>query len=148
MIRFVVFLILNFGALGLGAFLMGSNPGENEWYQTLNKAPWTPQGWVFGAAWTFIMVSYSVFLTVSYKSNEKFVFLILFVAQWILNILWNSLFFKYHHTLIAFFELSFLFVVLLYYLLLVRGYRLIFLLPYLLWLIVAISLNGYVVLKN
>lgn len=148
MIRFVVFLILNFGALGLGAFFMGSNPGENEWYQTLNKAPWTPQGWVFGAAWTFIMVSYSVFLTVSYKSNEKFVFLILFVAQLILNILWNPLFFKYHHTLIAFFELSFLFVVLLYYLLLVRGYRLVFLLPYLLWLIVAISLNGYVVLKN
>jgi tryptophan-rich sensory protein len=148
MIRFIVFLILNFGALGLGAFLMGSNPGENQWYQELNKAPWTPPGWVFGAAWTLIMVSYSVFLAVSYKSKEKLVFLILFAAQWLLNVFWNPLFFKYHLTLIAFLEISLLFGVLLNYLLLVRGYRIIFLLPYVIWLVIAISLNGYVILKN
>jgi benzodiazapine receptor len=148
MIRFVVFLILNFGALGLGAFLMGSNPGENEWYQALNKAPWTPPGWVFGAAWTFIMVSYAVFLTISFKSNDKFVFLLLFVAQWFLNILWNPLFFKYHLTFMSFIEISILFGVLLINLFIVKGYRLVFLMPYLLWLLIAISLNGYVLLKN
>lgn len=47
---FGLFFIINFGALGLGALLMDSSPIENEWYVQLNKAPWTPPGWVFGAA--------------------------------------------------------------------------------------------------
>jgi hypothetical protein len=48
MLRLILFLIINFGALGIGGLLLG-NPATNEWYQSLNKAPWTPPGWVFGA---------------------------------------------------------------------------------------------------
>ena len=45
----IIFLIINFGALGLGVLLMQNGP-ETDWYLQLNKAPWTPPGWVFGAA--------------------------------------------------------------------------------------------------
>ena len=54
----LTFLGLNFGGLALGARFTG--PGVNsEWYQTLARAPWTPDGWVFGTAWTLIMVTFS-----------------------------------------------------------------------------------------
>ena len=46
----ILFLVLNFGALGIGTILMDNGP-QSLWY-TFNQAPWTPMGWVFGAAWT------------------------------------------------------------------------------------------------
>lgn len=39
--KIVLFLILNFAALGIGGFLMGEGPMSN-WYQSINQAPWTP----------------------------------------------------------------------------------------------------------
>ena len=57
----IIFLIINFAALGIGSFLMGEGP-SGEYYQSTNKAPWTPPGWVFGAAWTLIMVCFSVYM--------------------------------------------------------------------------------------
>ena len=53
--RLFVFLLINFGALALGG-LFTSDGVISDWYEQLNKAPWTPPGWVFGAAWTTIMV--------------------------------------------------------------------------------------------
>ena len=44
----IVFLIINFGALAMGGWLMNNGP-QTDWYLALNKAPWTPPGWVFGA---------------------------------------------------------------------------------------------------
>jgi len=64
----VLFLLINFSALGIGTWLMNSGPTSN-WYLTLNKAPWTPPGWVFGVAWTTIMVCFSIYL--SYLMNAK-----------------------------------------------------------------------------
>ena len=52
-----LFLLLNFGALAIGSYFMNNGPQSN-WYLTLNKAPWTPPGWVFGVAWTTIMICF------------------------------------------------------------------------------------------
>ncbi|NDH69532.1 MAG: tryptophan-rich sensory protein, partial [Gammaproteobacteria bacterium] len=46
--RLLLFFVLNFGALYVGALLMNGSPATNEWYQQLDKAPWTPPGWFFG----------------------------------------------------------------------------------------------------
>ena len=54
---FLIFLIINFAALGLGSWIMGAG-AQSEWYSSLNQAPWTPPGWVFGAAWTIIMICF------------------------------------------------------------------------------------------
>ena len=61
----ILFLVLNFGALAIGGVLMGSSPIENSWYQGLNQAPWTPPGFVFGIAWTIIMLCFSIYLASS-----------------------------------------------------------------------------------
>jgi tryptophan-rich sensory protein len=63
----ILFLVLNFAALGIGSFLMGSSPVENSWYQSLNLAPWTPPGWVFGAAWTTIMTLFSIYMMLVFR---------------------------------------------------------------------------------
>ena len=47
--RIIIFLVLNFGALGIGGLFTGKGV-PSEWYNELNKAPWSPPGWVFGFA--------------------------------------------------------------------------------------------------
>lgn len=64
----ILFLLVNFGGLGFGSWLMNNGP-MTSWYQNLNKAPWTPPGWVFGAAWTTIMVCFSVYLVFLFTKN-------------------------------------------------------------------------------
>jgi benzodiazapine receptor len=152
--RIALFLILNFGALYVGALFMGGSPAENEWYKALNKAPWTPPGWVFGFAWTTIMILYSIYLSRVFKSlpKEKFKLAVgLFIIQWILNVSWNPIFFVHHALVLGCVFIFFLIVVLLVFHvkhLKHRRIELVLILPYLLWLCVAFSLNLYVFIRN
>ncbi len=143
---FGLFLILNFGVLALGSLLMGSSPIENEWYVHLNKAPWTPPGWVFGAAWTTIMLLFTIYLTLQQKeklTNKRFIFL--FTLQFLTNVLWNPIFFYFHWMFLGMVVIFLLFVslVLMLYYFKLSSWKSVFLLPYLLWLTVAFSLNAY-----
>lgn len=148
--RFALFFILNFTALGLGGILMGSGPAS-EWYKNLNQAPWTPPGWAFGAAWTTIMIAFSIYMAVALKQERKNKTWGLYFIQWILNVGWNPVFFKYHYTLAALFMIIFLTM-------LIASITIkffsdlnwisIFILPYLIWLIIACSLNAYIVFHN
>ncbi|UTD16119.1 TspO/MBR family protein [Tenacibaculum mesophilum] len=151
-IRFLIFLIANLSALGIGVWLMNEGP-RTDWYLSLNKAPWTPAGWVFGVAWTIIMVLFSVYMTkVSFQHeflNKKV--LILYVDQWILNVSWNYIFFNQHLTKLGLVVIALLWLLIGYftfeYLKKVRWYTL-FILPYLIWMTIATSLNAYIVLNN
>ena len=143
---FSFFLILNFGALALGSLLMGSSPIENDWYIQLNKAPWTPPGWVFGTAWTTIMLLFTIYLTIQEK--EKLTnrwFITLFTLQFLTNVLWNPIFFYFHWTFIGMIVILLLFVSLLLILYYFKSsnWKSILLLPYLIWLTIAFSLNAF-----
>jgi tryptophan-rich sensory protein len=153
-LRILVFfglLILNFGALAIGSLLMGGSPASNEWYISLNKAPWTPPGWVFGLAWTFVMICFTVYVyfAVQVKKSLK-ISLFLFLLQWALNIIWNPLFFKYHLTFLALIVLLTLVLtlVIMFKVVKLNNKNFFFILPYFLWLSIAISLNFYVLAKN
>ena len=151
LIRLVIFLVLNFGALALGAWFMGEGP-RSEWYEGLNKAPWTPPGWSFGAAWTTVMLCFSLYLALLLPKVESRPRLTgLYSFQLLLNISWNPAFFYYHQALFA--------LLIIIGLTLLIGFILFFywselkalsilLFPYLLWLIIATSLNGYIVVCN
>jgi tryptophan-rich sensory protein len=151
--RFLVFLVINFAALGLGVFLIG-NPGDNIWYQSLNKAPWTPPGWVFGVAWFTIMLCFSFYMYyVSKKLNPNSVksFYVLFVIQLILNIIWNPIFFKWHFVLsglVVIILLTLLVAWFTYYGFKNNSWLGLWALPYIVWLLIATSLNAYIFLKN
>ena len=95
-LKIIVFLFLNFGALAMGGIFAGSGAGS-DWYNELNKAPWTPPGWVFGFAWTTIMLCFSVYMAFLYqKVTDKRNIISLYIIQWILNVAWNPAFFYFN----------------------------------------------------
>lgn len=148
--RLLVFLIINFGALYLGAMLQGPGPSA-AWYQDLNIAPWTPEGWVFGAAWTLIMICFSICLAaVGDKLNWRR-FGPIFFIQFVLNVAWNPVFFRYHQVLMALVVLLALLVVVCVIAVKCFGCQRgpsLLMSPYIVWLGIALSLNAYVLLNN
>lgn len=150
-IRLIIFLALNFGSLAIGG-LFTSKGVPSDWYIDLNKAPWTPPGWVFGAAWTTIMICFSLYMAFLWPINvNKNLLIGLYVILLILNTLWNPSFFHYHYVLGSLLQISLLTALI--------GFMLFFywpelklksflLAPYFIWLLIATSLNGYIWLKN
>jgi translocator protein len=123
------------------------------WYENLNKAPWTPPGWVFGAAWTLIMIFFAVYMAYLLDAMpDKWTnILSLFGLQWLLNVAWNPTFFHYHYVglglglitaltlLVAFFFFHYMQPL---------RWKSLHILPYLLWLGIATSLNAYILMYN
>jgi benzodiazapine receptor len=146
----ILFLIINFAALGIGSYLMGDGPSSN-YYQSINKAPWTPPGWVFGAAWTTIMVCFSIYMAYWVKADNTNTVLALFALQFILNVGWNPLFFYFHLTLPALLVIIALTVLVGYFLFShwsLLGTKSLLIAPYFIWLCTATSLNWYILVKN
>ena len=149
--RILLLLVANFGALALGSYLMGEGP-LGPWYTALNKAPWTPPGWVFGAAWTTIMVALAFFMAdwIKKSKNTKRVWG-LYAIHLILNIAWNPLFFDLHLLGIAQVEILSLLALVIYMGILGKkeaGRSSLLVLPYIAWLSIASTLNAYAFLYN
>ncbi len=148
---FLIFSILNFGGLALGNLFMNNGP-TSTWYTNLNKAPWTPPGWVFGVAWTIIMVCFSYYLALQFnaaKSLQKLV--IFFGLEFLLNVSWNYIFFNQHMVFLGLVNLILLTALLFYYFFKlsnqIKKSRAL-LIPYMVWLCIATSLNFYIFLYN
>lgn len=145
-----VFLILNFAALGLGILLMGNGP-TSAWYTSLSQAPWTPPNWLFGTAWSVIMLCFSFYMAILYLKHPTNKVITLFIIQFILNVAWNFVFFNQHMialglgTIIA---LTFIITaILVTYFKLMKAYNLL-ILPYFIWICIATSLNLYILIHN
>ena len=144
----ILFLIINFSALAIGSWLMNNGP-ISEWYVQLNKAPWTPDGWVFGVAWTTIMICFSIYLAYVFKDNNSTSLKILFALQVFLNIIWNYAFFNQHQIGLGLL-IIFLLTIVVFYFFFKFNIKTIkyLLLPYMVWLCLATSLNAYIYLYN
>lgn len=149
--RLSIFLAINFGALIVGGLFTGKGV-PSDWYMNLDKAPWTPPGWVFGFAWTTIMICFSIFMAYSWSLiNNKKLLISLFVIQWVLNVSWNPTFFYYHNVLIGLIIITSLTLVISAFIFTYWSklkFKVVLILPYLIWLCIATSLNGYILLKN
>jgi tryptophan-rich sensory protein len=147
----LTFTILNFLALALGVYLMNGGP-VSEWYINLNQAPWTPPNPVFGIAWSFIMLCFGFYLSKVYQEKSTRSLLVkLYSLQWVLNVSWNYIFFNQHQVLLGLINLLVLFTVV--FIVWIRfkdtAQRFSWLIvPYLLWMLLAISLNGYIYFNN
>lgn len=151
MMRILIFLLLNFGALGLGG-LFTSGGVQSDWYQNLNKAPWTPPGWVFGFAWTTIMICFALYMSKLVKAQPgNSMVLVLFGIQWLLNVAWNPLFFRYHAVgaaLVCIVALTLLVAFFAFRYLSALQWQSLLVAPYLVWLCIAVSLNAYIFIRN
>lgn len=149
--RLIIFLLINFGALAIGGFFTGKGVASN-WYEGLEKAPWTPPGWVFGFAWTIIMICFSAYMAYLWPVIEnKNLLITLFIVQWILNVGWNPTFFYYQNILAGLFLIIGLTILIGFFLFFYwpeLKLKSIYIIPYVIWLTVATSLNGYILIKN
>ncbi len=149
--RFLLFLLINFAALAIGG-LSTRTGTQSSWYLSLEKAPWTPPGWVFGAVWTLIMLCFAVYMAYLYtlEKNTKLL-LLLFGIQCLLNVVWNPVFFSYQMVLPGLIIISLLTVLVghlfFYYMPDLRA-KSIFIAPYFIWLLIATSLNAYIYFNN
>lgn len=146
----ILFLILNFGALAIGGYLMNSGP-TSTWYLNLNKAPWTPPGWVFGFAWFTIMLCFSIYMAKLVELTSTNMVWMLFSIQFVLNISWNYFFFNQHLVLLGFINILLLTFIVGYFLLnyhKTMQLKTLLIAPYFFWLLIASSLNLYIIIKN
>ncbi|MEZ4948690.1 MAG: TspO/MBR family protein [Saprospiraceae bacterium] len=149
-----LFLLLNFAALAIGGWWLG-DPSTNEWYQSLEKAPWNPPNWMFGVAWTTIMICFSIFLwKVTEKYNWKDIFrpfFVVYICQWLLNVAWNPVFFRSQlvwPALVIILMLSILVGWFWYWGMKRMGNWGWLMAPYFIWLMIALSLNAYIFFAN
>lgn len=151
LVRAILFLVLNFGALAIGSIFTGKGV-PSEWYQSLAKAPWNPPGWMFGTAWTSIMICFAVYMTIAWKQVENQKLLAgLYLLQLILNISWNPVFFHFRNpgmALVVITGLTLLMAIFLFYYWSKLSYFSVLVLPYVIWLAIATSLNAYIVFNN
>jgi len=151
LIRIILFLVINFAGLGLGGYFTGKGVGS-VWYENLDKAPWTPPGWVFGFAWTTIMICFALYMAMLWdKTTDRNKLLILFIAQWILNFLWNPIFFHFQNASLALLCIGVLTVIIGY--IAYSSHKTLnsanlLIMPYFIWLLLASSLNAYIVFNN
>jgi len=122
-----------------------------DWFDRLLKAPWNPPSWVFGPAWSilYILIGWSSYEF--YISGGSSIGWGLYATQLCLNWLWSPLFFGLHNANLAFIDilLMLLFIILtMAWFAKVSVFATVLLTPYLLWVIFAASLNGFIILNN
>lgn len=86
------FLVL---VIGVGA-LIGMTTSPGEWYESLNKPPFNPPGWVFGPVWfaLYVLIAVAGWRTFSRESNG--VAMQLWYGQMVLNWAWSPVWFALH----------------------------------------------------
>lgn len=100
--KFFLFVLAIFISFLPGIFGVMFTPSHSDdvWYNALNNSVLTPDGWVFGVAWTILytLLGIALFLIMNNTKTRlsKTKAYVLFIAQMVLNALWTYLFFGVH----------------------------------------------------
>jgi translocator protein len=147
----VVVSVITMAVAGAGAALTDLGP----WYRDLRKPSWQPPDWLFGPAWTVILSMAALSAVLGWQAaptaEARSSVLALFVANAILHVLWNPLFFKFRRPDWALFEVVFLWLSILALIVVMRPFSPAasgLLVPYLLWVMFAAYLNLTIVRLN
>lgn len=125
------------------------------WYADLAKPWWTPPNRVFPVVWNILYIMMAVSLWMLWDrtapSPIRATAITLFFVQLALNAAWSPAFFLYHRPLAALFIIVLLSIVLsvtIYQSLSINRPAAWLLVPYLLWVLYASTLNGGIVALN
>lgn len=154
-LKFVAAMILAF-VPGIIGVMFTPSGGSDMWYNALNRSVLTPDGWVFGVAWTvlYALIGIALFLimnTTVRGSIGKTKSYTLFGVQMILNALWTYLFFGAHMIGAAFIVILMLIFITVW---MMRSFFAVnrsagyLLIPYVAWLLFATYLNGVILYLN
>lgn len=99
--QFIFAIIVSFIPGAIGNIYSPNGPSD-AWYNMLNKSIVTPDGWVFGVAWTMLyaLLGIALFLVMRNEQTRlsKTRAYLLFLIQMVLNALWSYTFFGAHMT--------------------------------------------------
>jgi len=125
------------------------------WYAGLSKPTWTPPNWTFPVVWNALYLMMAVGLWLlwdrSAPSKTRSIAIGLFFGQLTLNAAWSPVFFALHLTQVALLIIIALGVLLattVYHALAVNRAAGWLLMPYLLWILYASTLNAGIVALN
>lgn len=144
--KFIVSILVCQGAGFIGSLF--TTPAIPTWYAALEKPIFTPPNWIFAPVWTLLFLLMGVALFVLWRAlptgRPVRWALAIFFVQLILNIFWSVFFFGMQRPFLAFLEIAVLWLAILASI--VTSYRISrvagsVLIPYLLWVSFAASLN-------
>lgn len=132
-------------------FGMSSEMGLDHmsWYNSLEKPFFTPPSWLFAPVWTILYIMMGVAFAKIIKSKNK-IGIVLFIFQFICNLMWSRIFFLYQRTDIALYDILLLWSLLFLTIIHMRKNFTVFilLLPYFLWISFATILNMTIFILN
>jgi translocator protein len=146
------FILICLLASALGAAVTVSASGS--WYDGLAKAAWNPPPWVFGPVWTVLYIMMGVAAWLVWRtgaSDARRRAMTAFGIQLALNVLWSYLFFGFHLPLVALIEMAALWLATAATIAVfgrVSRAAAWLLVPYILWVGYALTLNGAIVAVN
>ena len=141
-------IVLTFAVGALGSYIQGD--ALEVWYPSLVKSPFTPPAIVFPIAWGVLYLLIAISLGTLLEKGDVSV-LRLWLLQLLLNFLWSVLFFALRSPFLGLLCLLALDVVVFSYIIYAAGRRAVaawLFAPYMLWLIFATYLNGYIYVNN
>ena len=141
-----IFLIISLLVMGFGGLFI---PGP--WYESLNKAPWTPPNLAFPIVWAFLYLFIAISGWQLFAQNNASLKL-LWGTQLAVNTIWSWIFFGQHWVLAGLINLVILDILVILLTLKCHQSKLnmstVLMLPYIGWLLIATSLNIYIYIYN
>jgi len=126
----------------------------NQWYKTLKKAPWSPPNFTFGIVWPILYTLMVISVGIVWSNKKCYPYcspITFFIIQLAFNLIWTTIFFKWQMPKLAFLDMILIMIVTFYtykQFLPISKTAAYLLIPYMLWLCVAFSLNLYIILNN
>ena len=123
------------------------------WYPFLNKPLLTPPYFIFPIEWSilYFCMGISIGLIWNTKHRKRKILRWLFSFQLLLNFTWSIYFFYFQNPFLGFIDILLLDIFVIYYMM--KSYSIkkmssLLFIPYILWLLLATYLNGYIMLYN
>ena len=141
-------IVLAFAVGALGSYIQGE--ALREWYPTLVKSPATPPAVVFPIAWSVLYLLIGISAGTMLVKGDMSV-LRLWLLQLLLNFLWSVCFFALRSPFLGLVVIMALDVTVFAYIVYAAERRVVTALlfvPYMLWLIFATYLNGWIYINN
>ena len=141
-------ILLAFAVGALGSYIQGDALAE--WYPHLVKSPATPPAIVFPIAWSILYILIGISAGTMLARGDMSV-LRLWLLQLLLNFLWSVCFFALRSPFMGLLVILALDVTVIAYIIYTAGRRSVaawLFVPYMLWLIFATYLNGYIYINN
>eukprot|EP00245_Coleochaete_scutata_P005220 TRINITY_DN185_c0_g1_i2.p1 TRINITY_DN185_c0_g1~~TRINITY_DN185_c0_g1_i2.p1 ORF type:complete len:172 (-),score=25.63 TRINITY_DN185_c0_g1_i2:583-1098(-) len=150
----VIAILIPVGQGFLSTFLSDGGGGDSEWYKSLKKPWYTPPGWVFPVMWTSLYLMMGIASWLVWKQGgfkHQSLPLSVYTFQLILNFLWTPIFFGMHQIGLALVE-----IVVMWFAILATIYTFYpvshtaayLLVPYIIWVSLATSLNLSIARNN